>query len=179
MNIPTLTAFFNASRPASTTRINSTVCTTTTASSGVKPSSDVTISSAGRYAAYAEKATSTAENRQHGTSETAALEMYQVPMWLADYGFEVPNQLGVRGNWFAEKYPKAAAASPAVLAEYSSRLDEHLQTVLGANGIRGLDDFHNALITNERTSEQIRQQLAERIRNDPMMVDMMMELGKV
>jgi hypothetical protein len=115
---------------------------------------------------------------QSSTSEMSAIGIYAIPKWLADYGFVAPSQLGVSGKWFAEKYPKAANASPALLAEYSNRLDGHLQTVLSANGIKGLDDFHNALITNEKKSEQIRQQLTAHIQNDPRMVDMILELGK-
>lgn len=105
--------------------------------------------------------------------------MYQVPKWLADYGFEVSLNLGESGNWFAEKYPKAAAASQDVLVEYTSRLAGHLQTVLDANGIKGSEDYHNALIVNKETSEQIRQQFVERLRSDPRMVDLMLEVGKI
>lgn len=179
MKIPTLAASFNAVRPAYTDRTNSTAFDATTASSGVKPRSDVTISSAGRHAASAEKAASTGQSTPSSTSGTPAVEMYAIPKWLADYGFEVPNTLEESGNWFAEKYPKAAAASQDVLVEYGKRLDGHLRAVLDANGIKGLDDFHDALIVNESKSEQIRQQLVGRLLSDPRMVDLMLEVGKM
>jgi hypothetical protein len=176
MYIAPLATFINAYRESSNGKANSTTPATVSGSGVSQPY--VTISSAGRLAAYAEKSPSTEPNTQSNTSETSAVGIFAIPKWLADYGFEVPSQLWVSGNWFAEKYPKAANASPALLAEYSNRLDGDLQTVLSANGIKGLGELHNALITNEKTSEQIRQQLAAQIQNDPRMVDMMLQLGK-
>lgn len=176
MHLPALGSSPNVFRANHTGRTSSTADAAATPGTGTRP--DVTISAAGRKAAYAEQATASAPNAQSSTSGTPALEMYQVPKWLADYGFEVPNKLGASANWFAEKYPKAAAAPQAALAEYGNRLEGHFRSVLDANGIKELDDFHDALIVDQGKSEPIRQQLAERLRADPRMVELMQEVGK-
>lgn len=106
------------------------------------------------------------------------LEMYAIPEWRADYGFELPRQLGTSADWFAEKYPQAAAASQADRAEYAERVQSHYRAVLKDNGIGDTTEHYQATIADRERSETLRQDMAERVQNDPRMVELMTLLGK-
>ena len=51
---------------------------------------------------------------ESGASVPSGVEQYAIPGWLADYGFTVPNQLGVSGNWFAEYSSRSCWDAEAV-----------------------------------------------------------------
>lgn len=133
----------------------------------------VSISDAARQAASAEASAAA------GTSSGEyPVEMYQIPKWMADYGFELSNQTGSSGNWFAERYPQAAAATDEERAEYSRRIDGHYQAVLDSNGIKGLEAHYQATILDLNSSESLHQQMRERLQNDPGMLELMAKMGK-
>jgi hypothetical protein len=149
---------------------------TTTDQDGIdrRNGDSVTISDEGRKAAYAEGVVPGVQT----DAGTNTLEMYQVPSWRAEYSFELPGQLGVRGDWFAEKYPQAATASTAERAEYADLVQGHYQAVLEANGIQGVEAHYKATILDHDFSESLRQQMAERVRSDARLAELMPKLGK-
>ncbi|GHT82819.1 hypothetical protein AGMMS49960_08540 [Betaproteobacteria bacterium] len=102
------------------------------------------------------------------------------PDWLAaEYGFILP-PLGTRGDWFKQQYPQAAAAPASMLSEYGKRINEHWLALVKETGLSELsvDDFYDAVITNKESSEALRQQMAERVRSDPVLVDIMQKIGR-
>lgn len=148
----------------------------TTQRDSVRSGADsVTISDAGRQAAYAEKVMTGAQNDAAGAHP---LKMYQMPSWHAEYMFEVPGQLGVSANWFAEKYPQAAATSMSERTEYANLVQSHYQAVLDANGIQGVEDHYKATILDQDFSESLRQQMSERIQGDARLLELMAKMGK-
>ncbi|QLF93243.1 hypothetical protein HW090_08575 [Pseudomonas sp. ABC1] len=136
----------------------------------------VSISDAAREAASAEA--STVASTSSTSSGEYPVEMYQIPKWMADYGFELSNQTGSSGNWFAERYPQAAAATDEERAEYSRRIDGHYQALLASNGIEGLEAHYQATILDLNSSESLHQQMRERLQNDPGMLELMAKMGK-
>lgn len=148
----------------------------TTQGDNIRSGADsVTISDAGRQAAYAEKEVS---GKQSNTSGAYPLEMYQIPSWHAEHMFQVPGQLGVSANWFAEKYPQAASTSMSERIEYAELVQGHYQSVLDANGIQGIEDHYRATILDQDFSEALRQQMNERIQGDTRLVELMAKMGK-
>lgn len=133
----------------------------------------VSISTAGRQIA-------SAENKVPGSQAGGnyPLEMYQIPQWMADYSFELPNQLGARGDWFSQKYPQAWAASEEDRAEYSIRLQQHYQGVLADNGIQSLEEHYQATILDKSSSESLRQQMSARLMGDSRMMELLALMGK-
>lgn len=133
----------------------------------------VSLSTAGRQIAAAE--------HQIPGSQAGGVfpvEMYQVPKWQADYMSALPNQLGSRGDWFAQAYPQAAAATMEERGEYSTRLHQHYQELLADNGIQGVEEHYRATILDKASSESLRQQMSERLSGDPRMVELMAKMGK-
>ncbi|MBN9421423.1 MAG: hypothetical protein BGO63_16295 [Candidatus Accumulibacter sp. 66-26] len=138
----------------------------------------VTISAAARQAASAERAGALAASGEAGAAGDYPVEMYQLPKWYADYGFQLPTQPGSRGDWFAESYPQAAAASSAERAEYSTLIQEHYQAVLAENGVKGVAAHYAATILDQDSSEALRRQMVERIRGDDRLLELMPKMGK-
>lgn len=134
---------------------------------------DVSISNAGRQVA-------SAENLVPGAQASGAypLEMYQVPSWQAEYMFEVPNKLGVGGDWFERQYPQAGTVSMEERAEYAALVQKHYQSVLDENGIHGVEEHYRAAILDKDFSESLRQQMSERVMSDARMMELMSKLGK-
>lgn len=96
----------------------------------------------------------------------------QVPSWLVDFGLD-PSDSG-----FAKMYPQAAAAPKAVLDQFGRKVFEHYASVVTANGLSGNPMlFHQKLITDRQSSEQIRQQFVAGIRQDADMMSLMKQLG--
>jgi hypothetical protein len=135
----------------------------------------VTISEAARQAADAERATASGRRSAAGIHP---LEMYQVPGWYADYGFEVTGELGSGANGFTQKYPEAAAASSSDRAEYMALVQGHYQALLDANGIHDVKSHYDAMIADRETSESLRQQFVGRIQSDARLLELMGKVGK-
>jgi len=106
------------------------------------------------------------------------VEMYAIPNWYADYGFQVPNQLGAGGNWFAERYPEAAAASQGERDEYSALVRKHYDELLDANGLHDTISHYDAMIRDPQKSDQMRREMAERVEGDPRLMELMKLMGK-
>lgn len=140
--------------------------------------SSVTISDAARQALGAEQAT-TISGSKVPEELPEGLLMQQLPPWVVDFGFKVPSVgADLSGKWFAEQYPQAAAAPRGVLDEYSSRLEQHFQAVVKSNGLdSNLMAFHQAMIVDTQSSERIRQEFVDSIKQDPDMMRLMTQLG--
>ena len=138
----------------------------------------VTISAAARQAASTERAAALAASGETGATGDYPVEMYQLPKWYADYGFQLPTQPGSRGDWFSERYPQAAAASSAERAEYSTLVQGHYQTVLAENGVEGVAAHYAATILDPDSSEALRRQMVERIRGDDRLLELLPKMGK-
>ncbi|GHT82817.1 hypothetical protein AGMMS49960_08530 [Betaproteobacteria bacterium] len=102
------------------------------------------------------------------------------PDWISGYFFTAP-PLGSRGDWFEQQYPQAAAAPASMLSEYGKRIMEYWQAIVKENGLLELsvDERYNALRVDKESIEALRQQMAERVRSDPVLVDIMQKIGKV
>ncbi|WP_028572926.1 hypothetical protein [Desulfonatronum lacustre] len=139
----------------------------------------VTISSEGRRAADALRGdiSATGDARQTSAADYP-LEMYQIPAWFAEYGFQVSTQLGAKGDWFAERYPQAAAASTAERREYAELVRGHYRAMLAENDITGLESHYNALVLDQSRSESLRQEMMERVRGDTRLAELMHIMGK-
>ncbi|WP_031387062.1 hypothetical protein [Desulfonatronum thiodismutans] len=140
----------------------------------------VTISSEGRRAADALHSgdVSAAGDVRQTSSSDYPLEMYQIPGWFADYGFQVSTQLGAKGDWFAERHPQAAAASAAERTEYAELVRGHYQAMLAENDITGLESHYNSLILDQSRSESLRQEMVERVRGDARLTELIHIMGK-
>ncbi|MBA3996400.1 MAG: hypothetical protein C0489_05525 [Candidatus Accumulibacter sp.] len=138
----------------------------------------VTISAAARQAASAERTGALAASGQARAAGDYPVEMYQLPKWYADYGFELSSQPGGGGDWLAERYPQAAAASSAERAEYSALIQGHYQAVLAENGVEGVAAHYAATILDPDSSEALRRQMVERIRGDDRLLELMPKMGK-
>lgn len=137
----------------------------------------VTISAAARQAASAGRTGAIAASGQARAAGDYPVEMYQLPKWYADYGFELSSQPG-GGDWLAERYPQAAAASSAERAEYSALIQGHYQAVLAENGVEGVAAHYAATILDPDSSEALRRQMVERIRGDDRLLELMPKMGK-
>ena len=138
----------------------------------------VTISAAALQAASAERTGALAASGQARAAGAYPVEMYQLPKWYADYGFELSSQPGGGGDWLAERYPQAAAASSAERAEYSALIQGHYQAVLAENGVEGVAAHYAATILDPDSSEALRRQMVERIRGDDRLLELMPKMGK-
>lgn len=106
------------------------------------------------------------------------LETYAVPQWYVDYGFSVPTEAGAGGNWFAENYPEAAAASEADRNEYSTLIQDHYRSVLAKHGITDAAAHYQATIADENLSESLRREMAGLVHGDARLMELMGRLGK-
>ncbi|TBU99364.1 hypothetical protein [Stutzerimonas kirkiae] len=142
----------------------------------------------GRTGAYTDRVSISDTARQAASAEASAasstssgeypVEMYQVPDWMADYGFELSGQLGASASGFAERYSQAATATQEERSEYAERISGHYQAVLASNGIEGLEAHYQATILDQASSESLHQQMRERLQNDPGMLELMAKMGK-
>jgi|SRR5690606_13142722 len=105
------------------------------------------------------------------------VEMYAIPSWYGEYLFEAPMDLGGKGDWASVKYPQAAAMTESERDEYFGFITGHYQAVLADAHIDSLPEHYNALIVNRSSSEALRQQMSERVRNDPRLVELMTKMG--
>lgn len=134
--------------------------------------SPVTISAAARQALGAEQAVPVSGTGGKVVPEEMAL--LQIPSWLADFSFNVAPS----DPEFAQRYPQAAAAPRAVLDEFGTKIFEHLGAAVAANEASGdLASFHQKMIVDKQSSEQIRAQFVASIRQDPSMMSVMKQLG--
>jgi hypothetical protein len=106
------------------------------------------------------------------------LEMYAVPSWYADFGFTLPSELGVSANWFAEKYPEAAASTKDERNEYSSLVRKHYRNVMDKHGIDSTAGHYRATIADKNLSETLRQEMADLVRGDARLMELMDRVGK-
>lgn len=169
--------------PFATPYVNSThsVPSGTNSPGGNSPNSTdtVTISNEGRQAADALRGgISAAGDVRQTASVDYPLEMYQIPKWFAEYGFQVSTQLGTKGDWFAESHPQAAAASAVERAEYAELVRGHYQAMLAENNIVGVESHYNALILDQSRSESLRQEMLERVRGDSRLTELIHIMGK-
>lgn len=134
----------------------------------------VTLSDAARQMAHAEQTMP-----QDNADSYPLLERYQIPDWRAKYGFLVNTRIGASGNWFSEKYPQAASASVGERNEYSKLVEEHYQAALDANGVHGLEAHYRATILDQEFSESLHQQMNERVRSDPRLLELLVKMGKL
>jgi|GEM_PF-3254522 len=109
---------------------------------------------------------------------TLPLIKYAVPEWYAEYGFEVSGKIGARGDWFAQNNPAAASASKEERNEYSSLIQKHYRDVLDSHGINGTEAHYQATIADKNSSETLRQDMADRVRSDGRLMELMHRMGK-
>jgi hypothetical protein len=107
--------------------------------------------------------------------EQESRKAWAEPDWLDAYFFTAPPLCSG-----GDVYTKAGAVPPRVSAEYSKHINECWQAILKENGLSELsvDERYNATIVNKESSEALRQQMAERVKNDPVLVDIMQKFGK-
>ena len=118
------------------------------------------------------------KTQQNTEAGTLPLEKYAIPDWYADYGFELSSQLGSRGNAFADLNPKAASVDEETRNEYSALVRQHYRDVLDNHGINSTEAHYQALIADKNTSESLRQEMAERVRADARLMELVNQLGK-
>lgn len=151
------------------TRASTAVTVVSHAGGGDSP---VSISNAARQALGVEQAVHASGAGVQEVPEGMAL--LQIPSWLGDFGFNVAPS----DPEFAQRYPQAAAAPRAVLDEFGTKIFERLGAVVAANGVSGdLASFHQKMIVDKQSSEQIREQFVTGIRQDPSMMSVMEQLG--
>lgn len=147
--------------------------------------SPITISVAARQVLEAEQATTTSGSDAVQSTLPDGLSQLAIPGWFSDFHFVAPETkdgMLPEGNWFAEKYPLAAAAPREALDEYEQKLGTHFKAVFEANGLtQGADldlaKFHQALIVDKPSGERIRQELIANIKQDPDMMRLMKQVG--
>lgn len=137
----------------------------------------VTISSQGRHALGAEQTTATA-----GDAEAGMLDQHQLADWDTIYGRAIPlpslgESASSRDAYIARAFPEWAAASDADRNEFGRLFAAHRADVFKENGIGTTVSYHDALVADKDYSEQIRQQLVERLKQDPRMVELLDKLG--
>lgn len=129
-----------------------------------KNSDTVTLSKAGINAANAEK--------------TLPFEYYQLPDWYATYGAELSGQLGATGDALdTNQYPGTMNASTPEREEFGKRINGHYQAILEAANVVTTEDHYNATIKDTALSEQLHQQMTERVKNDPRLIAIMEKFG--
>lgn len=120
-----------------------------------------------------------ATKRPSNTSEgTLPLATHAIPSWYAEYGFDMSTQLGASANNFAEKYPEAAAASKEERNEYSGLVRKHYRSLMDKYGINNTQTHYQELIVNKGSSEALRQEMADLVRGDARLMELMDMLGK-
>ena len=128
-----------------------------------KNNDTVTLSKASIDAANAEK--------------TLPFEYYQLPDWYAAYGAELSGQLGATGGSLDTQYPGTMTASTPEREEFGKRINGHYQAILEAANVVTTEDHYNATIRDTVLSEQLHQQMTERVKNDPRLIDIMEKFG--
>jgi hypothetical protein len=134
----------------------------------------VTLSDAARQMAPAE------QTIPQDNADGYPLKMYSVPYWRAKYGFDISggSRIGAPGDWFSKTYPQAASASTSEGVEYGNLVQGHYIAVLRANGIHSLEEHYRATILDQELSESLHQQMNERVRNDPRLLELLERIGK-
>lgn len=147
-----------------------------TAAEPARLADQVSISDAGKQAAA-------------NAAATTGIEQYALPNWFADFGFALDARVatvqadgtlagGARGDWFAQKYPEAAAATQSERDTYSRRIDAHYQSLLRDNGVNDTASHYQTLIVDQAASENLHQQMVERIKADPVLSALLPRMGK-
>lgn len=130
-------------------------------------STKVTISDAARQAAQAESSPTTSESQE----SNSGIEQYAIPNWYGHYGIEINPKLGAKGDDIYLS-PGAGKLGP----EYADRLNSIMSSVLKSNGITS-NNYHERMIVDKESSEDIHQQFVARLKQDPQMVRWLKDAG--
>ncbi len=161
-----------SSANSSASAISQSLTSRQTSSSPSANSADtVTISQAARQAL---------SSSESSGPHTAAypLEYYSVPKWQADL---MPVVLSGRLGGVEGVYERGGSLVggeyDSELAEYGKLFDSHLKAILQDKNIATTPEFHQAMIVDKESSENIRLLMKESIAGDNRMTELMKALG--
>ncbi|GHU00469.1 hypothetical protein AGMMS49960_08550 [Betaproteobacteria bacterium] len=128
-----------------------------------------------------------AEHEKNKPADVPAAELseeekaWAEPDWLSGYFFTL-TPLSPLGSSIGDDLLDQAGAVPShISSEYTKHINECWQAIVKENGLSELsvDERYNAVVVDKESSEALRQQMAERVKNDPVLVDITQRFGKV
>jgi hypothetical protein len=106
------------------------------------------------------------------------LEMYSIPKWQSDLmSVVLSGNLGKLENLYLKGGNLVGGKFDSELAEYGQLFDSHLKTILQSKGVTTAPEFHQAMIVDKESSENIRMLMKESIAGDNRMIELMKTLG--
>ncbi|WP_295475676.1 hypothetical protein [uncultured Pseudomonas sp.] len=106
------------------------------------------------------------------TSEDLPLQAYALPTWTT--GFYKVLSGGAEADAYNARFD---AASDTELAEYSERLQQHLQTLYANNGLSDLGERYKAITSVPGLNERLKTQFHESVQGDARLMELMNKVG--